>query len=183
MPNWCSNTVRLTHEDPAMIIRASKALQNGTFFNEFVPVPKALSETIASSDTDENLIKSNIEKFGYASWYDFCVNEWGTKWDTECHSVDIYEDHPDTLEAVFDTAWSPPVAFYEKLERMGFEVEAKYYESGMMFAGMYSNGSDDYYELGTMSPEEVERTIPEELDAEFGISDSMYQYQQDNPEE
>jgi hypothetical protein len=57
----------------------------------------------------------------------------------------------------------------------------------MMFAGMYSNGNDDYYELGTMSAEEVERTIPEELDAEFGISDSMYQYETeyetDNPEE
>ena len=67
--------------------------------------------------TDEELIKSNIEKYGYASWYDFCVNEWGTKWDTECHSVDIYEEHPDTLEAVFDTAWAPPIQFYEKLER------------------------------------------------------------------
>jgi len=36
MPNWCSNTVRLTHEDPAMIIRARDALTNGKFFNEFV---------------------------------------------------------------------------------------------------------------------------------------------------
>jgi hypothetical protein len=53
----------------------------------------------------------------------------------------------------------------------------------MCFAGMYSNGSDDYYELGTMSAEDVERTIPEELDAEFGISDNMYQYEKDNIEE
>ena len=57
MPNWCSNTVRLTHEDPAMIIRASDALTNGTFFNEFVPVPKGLSESIASSEKDGELIK------------------------------------------------------------------------------------------------------------------------------
>ena len=183
MPNWCSNTVRLTHEDPAMIIRARDALTNGTFFNEFVPVPKQLSETIASSQTDEELTKTNIEKFGYASWYDFCVNEWGTKWDTECHSVDIYEDHPDTLEAVFDTAWAPPVPFYEKLERMGFQVEAKYYESGMGFAGMYSEGCDDYYELSGMSAEDVEQKIPEELDAEFGISDNMYEWEADNTEE
>jgi hypothetical protein len=34
-----------------------------------------------------------------------------------------------------------------------------------------------------LSAEDVEHTIPEELDAEFGISDSMYQYEQDNPEE
>jgi len=183
MPNWCSNTVRLTHEDPAMIIRARDALTNGTFFSEFVPVPKQLVETVASSQTDEALTKANIEKFGYASWYDFCVNEWGTKWDTECHSVDIYEEHPDTLEAVFDTAWAPPVPFYEKLERMGFQVEAKYYEPGMGFTGMYSEGCDDYYELSGMSAEDVEQKIPEELDAEFGISDGMYQWEADNTEE
>ncbi len=183
MPNWCSNTVRLTHEDPAMIIRAHVALTEGKFFSEFVPVPKQLVETVASSQTDEELTKANIEKFGYASWYDFCVNEWGTKWDTECHSVDTYEEHPDTLEAVFDTAWAPPVPFYEKLERMGFQVEAKYYEPGMGFAGMYSDGCDDYYELSGMSAEDVEQKIPEELDAEFGISDSMYEWEADNTEE
>jgi pentatricopeptide repeat protein len=75
------------------------------------------------------------------------------------------------------------IAFYEKLERMGFQVEAKYYESGMMFAGMYENGCDSYYELGTMSAEDVEHTIPEELDAEFGISDSMYEYERENNED
>jgi hypothetical protein len=166
-----------------MIIRAHVALTEGKFFSEFVPVPKQLVETVASSQTDEKLIKSNIKKFGYASWYDFCVNEWGTKWDTECHSVDIYEEHPDTLEAVFDTAWAPPVPFYEKLERMGFQVEAKYYEPGMGFAGMYSDGCDDYYELSGMSAEDVEQKIPEELDAEFGISDSMYEWEADNTEE
>ena len=183
MPNWCNNTVRLTHEDPAMIIRARDSLTEGKFFNEFVPVPKGLSESIASTLTDEKLTEANFEKYGYASWYDFCVNEWGTKWDTECHSVDTDPEYPDALEAVFDTAWAPPIAFYEKLERLGFQVEAKYYEAGMFFAGMYENGCDSYYELGTMSAEDVEHTIPEELDAEFGISDSMYEYEKENNED
>jgi hypothetical protein len=34
-----------------------------------------------------------------------------------------------------------------------------------------------------LSAEDVERTIPEELDAEFGISDTMYEYEADNTEE
>ena len=183
MPNWCNNTLRLTHEDPKMIARANDALARGEFFNEFVPVPKELFETAASSATDEKLTNANIKKFGYASWYDFCINEWGTKWDTDCHSVDTYEEHPNTLETVFDTAWAPPIQFYEKLERLGFQVEAKYYESGMCFAGIYTEGLDDYYELSGMSAAEVEQKIPEELDAEFGISDTMYQWEADNTEE
>jgi hypothetical protein len=48
---------------------------------------------------------------------------------------------------------------------------------------MYSEGCDDYYELSGMSAEDVEQKIPEELDAEFGISDSMYQWEADNTEE
>lgn len=183
MPNWCNNTVRLVHADPAMIVRAKEALTKGTFFDEFVPVPKDLAITPASTDTSDEVIKANVEKHGYGSWYEFCVNEWGTKWDADCHSVDTDPEYPDTLEAVFDTAWSPPIAFYEKLERMGFQVEAKYYESGMGFAGMYQDGTDDYYDLGDMSASDVEHSIPEELDAEFGISDSMYEWEAENSEE
>ena len=183
MPNWCNNTLRLTHEDPKMIARANDALARGEFFNEFVPVPKELFETAASSATDEKLSNANIKKFGYASWYDFCVNEWGTKWDTDCHSVDIYDEHPDTLDAVFDTAWAPPIQFYEKIEKMGFLVEAKYYETGMGFAGMYADGIDNYYELSGMSAADVEQKIPEELDAEFGISENMYEWEAENTEE
>ena len=66
---------------------------------------------------------------------------------------------------------------------MGFLVEAKYYESGMCFAGMYADGIDNYYELSGMSAADVEQKIPEELDAEFGISDNMYQWEADNTEE
>ena len=161
MPNWCNNTVRLIHEDPAMIIRARDALTRGEFFSEFVPIPAYEKD----------------------NWYAFCVREWGTKWDTECHSVDTYEEYPDTLEAVFDTAWAPPIEFYRKMEKMGFTVEAKYYESGMCFAGMYADGNDDVYDMSGMSAADVESTIPEELDAEFGISDSMYEWEADNTEE
>ena len=183
MPNWCNNTLRLTHKDPKMIARANDALARGEFFNEFVPVPKELFETVASSATDEKLSNANIKKFGYASWYDFCINEWGTKWDTDCHSVDTYEDFPDTIDAVFDTAWAPPIQFYEKIEKMGFLVEAKYYESGMCFAGMYADGIDNYYELSGMSAADVEQKIPEELDAEFCISENMYEWEAENTEE
>jgi hypothetical protein len=53
----------------------------------------------------------------------------------------------------------------------------------MCFAGMYADGIDDYYELSGMSAADVEQKIPEELDAEFGISDNMYQWEADNTEE
>jgi hypothetical protein len=176
MPNWCSNNLVLTHEDPAMIQRAYDALERGEFLEEFIPVPQELRDTVADGSTNEAL----VAKHGYSSWYDYCVGEWGTKWDIgEQGSSDI---HPDgkMLHTFFDSAWSPPVNVYEKLMELGFGVEAMYYEGGMGYAGTWSDGCDDYVELDGMSADDIEREYPE-LDECFGISECMREYEE--PEE
>jgi hypothetical protein len=189
MPNWCENTIVVRHEDPAMIKRAVSAFDRGEFLNEFVPVPKDLTETISGSygNTDEQKRHELKEEFnrithGYANWYDFCVNEWGTKWDVG--SADGINDIKDN-EAVFyfDSAWAPPIEFYNKLVDMGFEVDAMYHEPGMAFAGHYVNGDDDFYEYGSMSAEQIVEELPEELDEAFSISESVAEYEAEQDEE
>ena len=189
MPNWCNNHLTLTHEDPAMIQRAFDALERGEFLNEFIPVPQELKDTVSGymGDTDEQKkleaqTKSNIKKFGYGNWYDYCVGEWGTKWDTgEAGNNDI---HPEgkMLTAGFDTAWSPPIAAYEKLMDLGFGVKAGYYEPGMCYAGLYEDGCDDCYEYSEMNSVQVADNLPAELDELFCISESMAEYEAENEE-
>ena len=168
MPNWCNNTLTLTHKDPAMIQRAKDALDRGEFLSEFCPMPRELGDAIANGQPDAVM----IEKYGYSSWYDYCVNEWGTKWDVgEDGATDI---HPDgtMLNTYFDSAWSPPIGAYEKLEQLGFTVDAYYYEGGMAYAGTYHDGNEDSISLEGMTADQVEREYPE-LDECFGISESM----------
>ena len=89
MPNWCNNYLELTHDDPAMIERAKKAFNDGRLLAEFVPVPASLHIVAGcvgeKGSPEQNELEaqeeSNIKEHGYATWYDFCVNEWGTKWD------------------------------------------------------------------------------------------------------
>ena len=185
MPNWCNNNLTLEHDDPAMIKRAFDALERGEFLSEFIPVPKELSETISGSFGDDErqaLLEAqtarNIETHGYGNWYDFCVNEWGTKWD--CGEQGASDIRPDglMLHTFFDTAWAPPVAAYEKLEAMGFRVNAMYYEPGMGYAGSFSDGSCDDAELEGLSADDIEREYPE-LDEAFGIAEMMREYQED----
>jgi hypothetical protein len=190
MPNWCNNFVTLEHEDPAMIKRAYDALERGEFLNEFIPVPKELTETMSGSYGDEAKqaeleaqTRANIEKFGYGNWYDYCVGEWGTKWDVgEQGASDI---HPEgkILTASFDSAWSPPVAAYEKLVDMGFKVNAVYYEGGMAYAGQWVDGSDDFYDLSGMKSAQVAADLPSEIDEMFNISESMAEYEAEEEEE
>jgi hypothetical protein len=168
-----------------MIQRAYDALERGEFLQEFIPVPKELTETVSGfhGDADEQRkleeqTKRNVEQFGYGNWYDYCVNEWGTKWD--CGEQGASDIHPGgrMLHTSFDTAWAPPVAAYEKLEAMGFGVDAMFYEPGMGYAGTYADGYDNTVELEGMSADEIEQNYPE-LDECFGIAECMREYQED----
>ena len=189
MPNWCNNNLTLQHEDPAMIKRAAEALDRGEFLQEFIPVPEDLKITAGRvGDGDEQKAleaqtKANVEKYGYGNWYDYSVGEWGTKWDVgDDGATDI---HPDgkMLHTYFDSAWSPPVAAYEKLTELGFTVGAMYYEGGMSYAGVWEDGNDDYYDLGGMNSTQVAEELPVELDEAFGISECMAEYEAENEEE
>ena len=190
MPNWCNNNLTLTHEDPAMIKRAYDALERGEFLEEFIPVPQQL-KIVAGFVGDpveqaklEADTQRNIEKYGYGNWYDYCVGEWGTKWDVggDGQEVDITEDGT-TLSTYFDSAWAPPTNAYEKLQDMGFGIEAMYYEPGMAFAGKWDHGSDDYYEFGSMSADQAESEIPSDVDFAFGITESIREYEAEHQED
>ena len=192
MPNWCNNTLELQHEDPAMIERAKAAFADGRLLDEFVPVPKSLHIVAGrvGDDTDPKQIeleaqeKANLEAHGYSTWYDFCVNEWGTKWDIGGDDYNApQQDSPNKITMAFDSAWAPPTAAMDKFMDLGFSVRLYYYEPGMCFCGIYDENGDDYYDLSGMNSEQVKEGLPEVLDEMFGISECMAEYEEENAEE
>ena len=189
MPNWCDNTVILNHDDSKMIHRAAKAFKRGEFLNEFIPVPTELKETTAGSYSNadkqaelELQALRNQQTYGYSNWYDFCIGEWGTKWDIGGQDDYCVRTDANSLVLRFQSAWSPPTDAYRKLEELGFKIDAKYYEPGMSFAGWYYDGYDDYYEFNGLSVDELEEKLPEELNEEFGITDSMREWESEREE-
>lgn len=191
MPNWCNNTVEIYHEDPAMITRARTAFAEGKFLEEFCPVPASLKIVAGrvGDATDPKQIeleaqeKFNSITYGYTNWYDYCVNEWGTKWDVGGDDLGPAQDIPGGLMLSFDSAWAPPVNAYEKMIEQGFRIRAMYYEPGMAFAGIWDNGDDQFYEYGGMNSERIAEELPEVLDEAFGISESAAEYEAENEEE
>ena len=190
MPNWVDNTITLKHSDPTMIKRAHDALERGEFLNEFHPVPLDLQIVAGRLGDDESAEQqalvlqenANRDKYGYANWYDWCVNEWGTKWDVgDEGSATLNEDG--SLTASFNSAWAPPIEAYRMLEDLGFEIKAYYFEGGMMFAGIYEDGDDDYYEIGGMNSEQINAELPKELDEMFGISEQVAEYESEEADD
>jgi hypothetical protein len=189
MPNWCNNTLELLHEDPAMLERARVAFKEARLCEEFAPVPKSLhivAGRVGDADEQKKLEEQeelNRVTHGYANWYDYCVNEWGTKWDVGGDDLGPAQDIPGGLIMSFDSAWAPPIQFYEKLLDLGFSVRASYYEPGMCFAGIWEDGADDYYDLSGMNSEQVREQLPEHLDEAYGISECMEEYEAEEAEE
>jgi hypothetical protein len=189
MPNWCGNFVEVGHEDPAKIKALAEAFNNSEFCNHVIPVPQELKDTIAGSVGDpveqvklEAQTRANVEKYGAGNWYDFCVNHWGTKWDVGGDGQADVSDDGLSMNASFDSAWSPPIGVYEELVNQGYTVRAYYYESGMCFAGIYDNGSDDCYSDWGDS-QGAKDMLPEDLDEMFCISESQADWEAENEEE
>jgi len=160
MPNWCANHVTLRHADPAMIAKAEEGFNKDEFFHTLVPMPEELKGTSSPNDKPNPVL---VEKYGADNWYDWSVANWGTKWDANSGDGAIADQSEGSITLVFDTAWSPPITFYTKLEEMGWQVKAYYFEPGMMFCGIYEDGDDEYFEVG-------EDEIPDELEDIFDIS-------------
>jgi hypothetical protein len=164
MPNWCSNVVVISHVEPSKLdvirnaVKAAAANRGEYFFNGLVPRPLSEAE----------------------NWYNWNGSNWGTKWDVE---PQITEDNGDSITLSFDTAWAPPIEFYNEMVNRDYMIRAFYYESGMAFAGIYDNGDDDYYEYGGMDSDEVADTLPSELDEMFCISEQMSNWESENEED
>jgi len=192
MPNWCNNTVQINHEDPAKMYALVEAINEGKFLNYCRPVPEAL-QIVAGRVGDDNDPKqielqkqtmNNLSVYGYATWYDFCVNEWGTKWEVDAYDKVDYDDQHDKngITFGFDSAWAPPCGAMEYLVDQGFTIRLYYYEPGMAFAGIWEDGQDDCYDLSNMSSVEVSDAIPSDLDEMFGISECIAEYEAEEAE-
>ena len=188
MPNWCANQATFTHEDPEQINRLIKAAVAGKLFSEFLPCPPELLEEVPTGDDyverRDALIARNKELHGYDSWYEWSVDNWGTKWDIGEVDEDCMVKSPDgkSVSFSFDTAWAPPLNFYDDIP---FTITAYYYETGVGFCGKWtSDNGDDYYEVSTDdSIEDIERNIPSDILEAFNILDDIRDWQESQEED
>jgi hypothetical protein len=127
-----------------------------------------------------------LKKYGYDNWYDWRVENWGTKWDImEFYNINRKEIGEDESEISlgFDTAWAPALGAYEKFidENSNCSLKAYYYEPGCDFMGEWDNGIDSCFEVAKYGLDDDfwKQGIGSTLDDYFGITESMAQYLED----
>ena len=162
MPNWCNNNATFHNDDVGEVDKLYKYLAKKQkdskseegLFSYFMPIP--------SEERD--------------NWYDWCVSNWGTKWEASIYSVE--RENENSVRVSFDTAWAPPVAFYSWLaENTEFYVNATYIEEGMAFIGRNDGGDDDCYEYSDL---ESLDGIPEDLLEEYNLRERLEEWEEES---
>ena len=191
MPNYCNNNIVIT--GPNSVIDKIEKIANGDkgdLLQYFYPMPKELNDTVAGPEPKtkkEKLEKRRLQvEYGASNWYDWRVENWGTKWDImEFYNINRKEIGEDESEISlgFDTAWAPPLGAYEKFidKNSNCSLKAYYYEPGCDFMGEWDNGIDSCFEVAKYGLDDDfwKQGIGSTLDDMFCITESMRQYLED----
>jgi hypothetical protein len=107
-------------------------------FGDLVAVDEEPDAPIEFKPSDEYR-KYLMDTFGAFEWHNWNRANWGTMWDVKAH---IEHTDETTLNVMFNSAWSPPVAFFAHLGKLGLEWELSYVELGNGFGGTtaFENG-------------------------------------------
>lgn len=91
----------------------------------------------------------NLNTYGFSNWYDWRVQEWGTKWNADCLGSSYQEKDGKAVYIIsFSTAWSPPEPVIRELAKRYPEllIQLRYYEGGMGFQGRLRLKGEKTYE-------------------------------------
>jgi len=81
-----------------------------------------------------------LEKYGVTNWYDWCITNWGTKWnayDAREWSVTEHGDGTAHGTIYYETAWSPATALWLRVSKdyPTLEFYHEFVDEGGMFLG------------------------------------------------
>ena len=131
MPNWCDNAATLTasKEKIDALVAVLENKDDQQVFQHLRPRPESEEE----------------------NWYEWNCNNWGTKWDAS--NITIEDSTKNSILLTFDTAWSPPQAWFDYMHDRGFYIEAMFIECGCDFIGCYIAGeyTSENFNDGTMN--------------------------------
>ena len=147
MPNWCYNRVSMYSENIDQVTELFDIFNNPEPFNALIPSPKwsetpnedgelPVLEEHKDSDGKVLFTTHKFPKSGKTDdrWYDWQINNWGTKWEPTDISVEQCDEE---LELTFNTAWSPPEDICRAIRNKYPDVTVSWFfdEPGMEVAG------------------------------------------------
>ena len=141
MPNWCENKLVVSGEaEDIKKFRKLSTPKKGSdvtgdlSLGKLYPEPDYTKIKVKHAFPDIGKKESKYADTSHA-WWDWRVQNWGTKWEVDA-TLDCEEE--DLLEYFFNSAWSPPVEWLVKVAKdfpkLSFRLH--YDEPGVGFSGI-----------------------------------------------
>ena len=138
MPNHCQNRIDI-HCDTVEQAKEIKDFLHSeeTCFDLTKILPEPDYDKVEVLPTFPDIRGNNEPVKKDHAWWDWRVQNWGTKWNS--YDCEVIEMDDDQVEYTFNTAWSPPEGVIEKLREQypDIQITAFYDEPGMEIAGYY----------------------------------------------
>ena len=106
MPNHCDNHLSACGGTQKILNAFYKFVGEEIDFNKILPMPQALRDQGPLSPEDRN----------GPNWYDWAVENWGTKWNAYEHSTTEQDYDRGEVRYTFLTAWGPPTPIVHELQ-------------------------------------------------------------------
>ena len=142
MPNHCHNRVTFYSDDTTVILRLHEIFKSDNIFTQFIPepdwktTPNEAGELPIQPEPDSMYPPKFPDGTIDDRWYNWRLQNWGTKWDAYEVEIDDSELHYG-FEVTFDTAWSPPEEICHAIKEQFDDVSVSWFydEPGMEVAG------------------------------------------------
>ena len=162
MPNWCWNRLEV------MCTR------------EYVAELQDFVEKSTSIKDAEFSFEGTLFRGDREDWYNWSLDNWGTKWDA-CEPY-IDESEPQLFIVTFDSAWAPPTEWLRNImdDYPNLEFKLEYDEPGCCFAGtLIAHGAqglfDDQYHETDSASDCCEAKVFYEDDEEYTLEEGDWQ--------
>ena len=180
MPNWCNNTITLTGPKEKITAIYAKAKEDNALLQQLKPMPEALEGT-TSPAPKEGKVQPLVD--GFDNWYDWRVQNWGTKWDVDMDGLELADDGT-TINGWFDSAWAPPIHAYEYFltDNEDCSIKSYYYEGGMDFGGLWEDFADAEVTMSEFTADEMEDPMSGlifDLNEQFNFSEMVREYEEE----
>ena len=155
IPKELKNT---THDSLAYSLEATMGVGISSVFRQEAETIEELREAFPSEEDSKRIDQGieNIKKHGYATWYSWCIANWGTKWD-------MHINQSDEAILIIETAWSSPLAWFDKFVKTlpdGVELKLEWADEDFGCNTGYAIGNNkglDIHFDENMSPQAVNR--------------------------
>lgn len=122
---YVSNKLTIPVEEAKEDPYVRECFPEGWFEREYERASKFNEKVLGAAYERGKVLIDNYNKYGAITWYNWCCDNWGVKWNAKSTYLDS-----DINVVYFETPWGPPTEWLKALADLGVDFTLDWDEEG-----------------------------------------------------